>query len=80
MCKKTSELRLTPWSRFVPEKLQFLEQSRSFAHIIEPRWGAKGFVCGPEGARYADNRMLIKLRKCHLFLPSPILVCPCHGP
>lgn len=32
----TSEVRVTPWSRFVLEKLQFLGRSRGFAHIIEP--------------------------------------------
>ena len=42
--------------------------------------GAKGVVCGPEGAWFADNRVLTKLRKYHLFLPSPIHACPCHGP
>jgi len=42
--------------------------------------GAKGVVCGPEGARLADNRVPTKLRKCHLFLPSPIHACPRHGP
>ena len=52
---------------------------------IVPAWlggvgVCKGVVCGPEGARFADNRVLTKLRKCHLFLPSPIYACPCHGP
>jgi hypothetical protein len=42
--------------------------------------GPKGVVCGPEGAWFADNCVLTKLRKCHLFLPSPIHACPCHGP
>jgi hypothetical protein len=28
----------------------------------------------------ADNRALITLTKCRLFLPSPIHACPCHGP
>jgi hypothetical protein len=41
---------------------------------------AKGVVFGPEGAWFADNHILTKLRKCHLFLPSPIHACPCHGP
>jgi len=42
--------------------------------------GAKGVVCGPKGAQLVDNRVLIKLRECYLFLPSPIHACPCHGP
>ena len=42
--------------------------------------GAKGVVCGPEGARLADKRVPTKLRKCHLFLPSPIHAYPRHGP
>jgi hypothetical protein len=42
--------------------------------------GAKGVVCGPEGARLADSRVPTKPRKCHLFLPSPIHACPHHGP
>ena len=42
--------------------------------------GAKRVVCGPEGARLADNRVRIKLRKRHSFLPSPIHACPRHGP
>jgi hypothetical protein len=33
--------------------------------------GAKGLVCGPEGAWLSDNRVLTKLRKCHLFLQVP---------
>jgi len=41
--------------------------------------GAKGVVCVPEGARFADNRVPTKFRKCHLFLPSPIHACR-HGP
>jgi hypothetical protein len=41
---------------------------------------AKGVVCGPEGAQLADNCLPTKLRKCHLFLPSPIHACPRHGP
>jgi len=41
--------------------------------------GAKGVVCGPEGTWFADNCVPIKLRKCHLFLPSPIHACPRHG-
>jgi len=43
-------------------------------------WGAKGVVCGPEGARLADNCVTTKPGKCHLFLPSPIHACPRHGP
>jgi hypothetical protein len=42
--------------------------------------GAKGVVCGPEGAQLADNRVPTKLRKCHLFLQSPTHACPRHGP
>jgi len=42
--------------------------------------GAKGVVCVPEGAWLADSCALIKLRKCHTFLPSPIHACPHHGP
>jgi len=42
--------------------------------------GVKGVVCGPEGARIADNRVPTKLRKHHLFLPSPTHACPRHGP
>ena len=42
--------------------------------------GAKGVVCGPGGARLADNRVPTKLRKCHLFLPSPIHARPRRGP
>jgi hypothetical protein len=42
--------------------------------------GAKGVVCAPEGARLADNCVPTKLRKCHLFLLSPIHACPRHGP
>ena len=42
--------------------------------------GAKGVVRGPGGARLADNRVPTKLRKCHLFLSSPIHACPRHGP
>jgi hypothetical protein len=34
----------------------------------------------PEGARLADHCVPTKLRKCHLFLPSPIHECPRHGP
>ena len=45
-----------------------------------PIAGAKGVVCGPEVARLADNRVPTKLRKCHLFLPSPTNACPRHGP
>ena len=41
---------------------------------------AKGVVGGPEGAWFADNCVLTKLRKCHLFLPSNIHACPWHGP
>jgi len=41
--------------------------------------GAKGVVCGPEGAWFADNRVLTKLRKCHLFLPSPMHARHFHG-
>jgi hypothetical protein len=40
---------------------------------------SKGVVGGPEGAWFADNCVLTNLRKCHLFLPSPIHACPCHG-
>jgi hypothetical protein len=29
-------VRVTPWSRFVLEKLQFFGESRSFVHILEP--------------------------------------------
>jgi len=50
-----------------------------FANIVL-RQGAKGVVCGPEGALLADGCALIKLRKCHTFLPSPIHACPRHGP
>jgi hypothetical protein len=32
---------------------------------------AKGVVCGPEGARLADNRVPTKLRKGHLFYQVP---------
>jgi len=35
---------------------------------------------GPKGAWFDDNCVLTKVRKCHLFLPSPIHACPCHGP
>jgi hypothetical protein len=42
--------------------------------------GAKGVVCGTEGVCLADNRVPIKLRKCHLFLPIPIYACQRHGP
>jgi hypothetical protein len=41
---------------------------------------AKGVVYGPEGAWFADSCVLIKLRKCNLFLPSSLHLCPCHGP
>ena len=42
--------------------------------------GARGVVHGPESARLADNRVPTKLRKCYLFLQSPIHVRPCRGP
>jgi len=42
--------------------------------------GVKGVVCGPEGAQLANNCVLIKRMKCHLFLSRPIHACPCHGP
>jgi len=42
--------------------------------------GAKGVVCGPGGARLADNRVPIKLRKGNSFLLTPIHACPHHGP
>jgi len=27
-----------------------------------------------------DSCVLLKIRKCHLFLPNPIHACPCHDP
>ena len=49
-------------------------------YVYNIEGGAKGAVCGPEGARLADKRVSTKLRKCHLFLPSPIHACSRHGP
>ena len=35
--------------------------------------GAKGVVCGPEGARLADNRVPTNLRKCHYSYQVPYM-------
>ena len=37
-------------------------------------------MCGPDGACFADNHVLTKLRECYLFLPMPMHACPHHGP
>jgi hypothetical protein len=35
--------------------------------------GGKGVVCGPEGARLADNHVPTKLKKSHLFYQVPYI-------
>jgi len=60
-------------------KIQHRVAQHSYLLINALTWGAQEVICGPEGAPLADNRVLIKLRKCHLFIPSPTHACPCHG-
>jgi hypothetical protein len=77
-----------PLSVFPQDQLYvIINRSSSFDSIsveniedYRQHMGAKGVVRGPKGAWLADNRVPTKLRKCHLFLPSPIQACPRHGP
>jgi hypothetical protein len=69
-------------SQHVYVRLCIFQQPNTYLilFILHTASGAKGVVCGPEGAHLADNRVPTKLRKCHLFLPGPIHACPRHGP
>jgi hypothetical protein len=42
--------------------------------------GVKGAVCGPRGTHPAGGGVLLKLGKCHSFLPSPMHACTRHDP
>ena len=66
--------------KLLPETFLIPRNEQDHITKVHRSSGAKGVVCGPEGAQLADNRVPTKLRKCHLFLPSPIHACPCHGP